>query len=173
MNPTLFTTLISVTASIVVAYITALITHYFSNKKDKYDIVHKKKDELYVNLAEKLINIKRDPYLIFNNDLWSQLDMLRAEIKLYASKTVMRSFECIYNDIRCKYDKYCELFKSQEYFEEVQAKIENNDLTEEERTQSEDEYIDKNGIDLNAYNDQTQKLFTQMRKELGTNHKYI
>ncbi len=109
--------------SVIVAYLTAKLTYRNEIGKNLYE----KRQKIYFELFERLDKLKKNKYLIYNYTFIIELNELKPSIYLFAGKKVKNEFESLYRSIEIAYQKYTELFESEEQINRE------NGMMEEER----------------------------------------
>lgn len=168
---------ISALVSIFIAGITGWISAKQAYRREIRKSVYEKRQELYIEVFELFEKLQNNPYLVYNYEQFIQpLNQIKARTNLYASRKVLEILTPFNKRIKELWNKYYNLFESENALEELQnckyeAELEGNvsdDQVERKFQLEADMYEEKNLISGEEIADVLERLSKQVREELKT-----
>ena len=169
--------LISAVISVVVAALTGWFTAKQSYRKEIKKTVYEERQKLYIELFSLLEKLQNRPFLIYNYEQFIQpFRLIKARTNLYASRKVLEILIPFNNRVMVFWNKYTELFESEDAEKELQARQdyakETEGLSAEqiewEFQQEAEMFMEQNLISEEEFTDMLNNLSTQVRSELKT-----
>ena len=163
--------------SIIAAAITGWISGKQAYRKEIKKSIYEEKQKLYIEIFSLMEQLQYKPYLIYNYDQFIQpFRQIKAKTNLYASREVLAILIPFNNKVMAIWNRYTELFESEEANKELQNRQEyekeingtSPDQTEWEFQQEADHYMETNLISKDEVIDFLNSLSTQIRSELKT-----
>ena len=168
---------ISALVSIFIAGITGWISAKQAYRREIRKSVYEKRQELYIEIFELFEKLQNNPYLVYNYEQFIQpFNQIKARTNLYASRKVLKILTPFNKRIKELWNKYYNLFESENALEELQnrqyeAELGGNvsdDQVEWKFQLEADMYEEKNLISGEEIADVLERLSKQVREELKT-----
>ena len=180
-NVLIITCVLSALLSIVVSIITTTITAIKQHRNEVKRWILEKRASFYLDFYSDVEIIMKKRKLVYDNDFYNMLVLVKPKIKLLASKKTFKAFENFYEYILTKRREFRYFYRSNDpsnsieyYFDDDGNEQISNPPCEEDYEDFSiklDAYKKENTPDLNEIKNHIEALYQSMRTDLGSNMK--
>ena len=158
---------LSILFSGIISSVLVFLTAKLSFRGESKRLIYEKREQVYLECFEIFQSLKDDSYQIYYSEGFiSQIECIRARLKLYASPKVLDVVKSFYSIAKKVNSEYSIQFKSEVYEEKKEIYKEQCGMTELDFQNEENTYMETHLISKNLISETIEKLLVEMKKDL-------